>query len=598
MALGKMRPLDPMKVWAPSVLAQSIRADGGWREGFQHRRRRGDAAPYRVRKMSGRSECVRLRPPRPAIRNLRPTDGMRSYTVTTTPPALNNSAAIRPAGPRRSLPPSSSWPLYAPLFPSRPRSPKRSRMLRVSEIKLPLDHGPEALKSALLKKLRVAAPEADELHRVQARRRCAQEVGDPVRLYRGAEVVDEADVLRRVKNDPRVTHTPNLDYPGAVRAPSASFLRPVVIGAGPCGLFAALILAQAGYRRSSWSAARWCASAPRTLGGCGASRCSIRSRTCSSVKAVRGTFSDGKLYSQIKDPRHLGRKVLTEFVKAGAPEDILIEAHPHIGTFRLVTMVEHLRDIIEGLGGEYRFGSRVADLDIDEGRQVRGVVLASGERIATNHIVLAPGHSARDVFQMLYDRGVDIEAKPFSIGFRIEHPQSIIDKARYGRDDSRARRGRSTGWCITPRTDARSTASACVLAGRWCGDIRGRPCRDQRHEPVLAQRAQRQRRHRGRNHAARLSRARARRDRSPAQMGVARVRSRWTDLQGAGTARGRFPGAAAFDRTRRGDAIVSARRAPDQPVGLPAGFMRSTRSARPFPRSGGRSRALRWTMRC
>jgi uncharacterized FAD-dependent dehydrogenase len=149
-----------------------------------------------------------------------------------------------------------------------------------------------------------------------------------------------------------------------------------------------------------------------------------------------GTFSDGKLYSQIKDPRHLGRKVLTEFVKAEAPPEILTEAHPHIGTFRLVKMVENMRASIEALGGEYRFESRVTDLDIetkmDGSRQVRGVVLANGETLATSHVVLAVGHSARDTFQMIHDRGVYVEAKPFSIGFRIEHPQSLIDLARFG----------------------------------------------------------------------------------------------------------------------------------------------------------------------
>jgi uncharacterized FAD-dependent dehydrogenase len=149
-----------------------------------------------------------------------------------------------------------------------------------------------------------------------------------------------------------------------------------------------------------------------------------------------GTFSDGKLYSQIKDPRHLGRKVLTEFVRAGAPPEILTEAHPHIGTFRLVTMVEALRATIEGLGGEYRFESKVTDLEIETGadgrRRVRGVALKGCETIAADHVVLAIGHSARDTFRWLHDRGVHVEAKPFSIGFRIEHPQSLIDRARFG----------------------------------------------------------------------------------------------------------------------------------------------------------------------
>src|ERR1700742_2966472 len=306
-------------------------------------------------------------------------------------------------------------------------------MLRVSEIKLPLDHGADALKSALLKKLRVSAKELTHFavfkRGVDARKKSAIVYAYIV----DTEVADEADVLRRVKNDPHVTRAPDLDYPGATRAPSSPFLRPVVIGAGPCGLFAALILAQAGYRPIILERGK--VVRERTKDTWGLWRKSVLNPE-SNVQfgeGGAGTFSDGKLYSQIKDPRHLGRKVLTEFVKAGAPEEILTDAHPHIGTFRLVTMVESLRETIEELGGEYRFESRVVDLDLDDARCVRAVVLANGARIETNHVVLAPGHSARDVFQMLYDRGVNIEAKPFSIGFRIEHPQSLIDKARYGK---------------------------------------------------------------------------------------------------------------------------------------------------------------------
>ena len=336
-------------------------------------------------------------------------------------------------------------------------------MLRVSEIKLPLDHGPERLTSALLKKLRVSAKELTGFtvfkRGVDARKKSTI-------LYAyivDAEVSDEVDVLRRVKNDLHVTRTPNLDYRGATPAPRGTFQRPVVIGAGPCGLFAGLILAQAGYRPIVLERGK--VVRERTKDTWGLWRRSVLNPE-SNVQfgeGGAGTFSDGKLYSQIKDPRHLGRKVLTEFVKAGAPEDILTDAHPHIGTFRLVTMVETLRETIEALGGEYRFESRVADIELDDARRVHGVVLASGGRIATDHVVLAPGHSARDVFQMLYDRGVDIEAKPFSIGFRIEHPQSIIDKARYGRTIPQL--GAAEYKLVHHALNGRSVYSFCMCPG-------------------------------------------------------------------------------------------------------------------------------------
>ncbi len=178
-----------------------------------------------------------------------------------------------------------------------------------------------------------------------------------------------------------------------------------------------------------------------------------------------GTFSDGKLYSQIKDPRHLIRKVLTEFVKAEAPEEILTEAKPHIGTFRLVKMVENIRSTIESLGGEYRFQSKVTDLDIDQNRQIRGVILENGEHIPSNHVVLAIGHSSRDTFYMLKKREVYIEAKPFSIGFRIEHPQSLIDTARFGINAGNPILGAADYKLVHHASNGRDVYSFCMCPG-------------------------------------------------------------------------------------------------------------------------------------
>ncbi len=309
-------------------------------------------------------------------------------------------------------------------------------MLRLTEIKLPLDHPPEAIAKAAAARLGI--PAAELLSCTVFRRAHDARKKSNIHLVYSldVEVKNEAAILKRFANDVHVKPTPNIDYQFVASAPANLRTRPIVIGAGPCGLFAALILAQMGFKPIILERGK--VVRERTKDTWGLWRKSVL-KTESNVQygeGGAGTFSDGKLYSQIKDPRYLGRKVLTEFVKAEAPPEILTEAHPHIGTFRLVKMVENMRASIEALGGEYRFESRVTALDIvtdsSGHRTVRGVMLASGETIASDHVVLAVGHSARDTFQMLYDHGVYIEAKPFSIGVRIEHPQSLIDAARFG----------------------------------------------------------------------------------------------------------------------------------------------------------------------
>src|SRR3569832_745919 len=307
-------------------------------------------------------------------------------------------------------------------------------MLRLTDLILPLPHTPEEPPAAICKRLGIA-PQALVSHEIARRAFDARKKRNIQLVYAiDVTVKDAAGILARNAGDPKLKPTPDTSYRFVAKAPEGrSGLRPVVIGTGPCGLFAGLILAQMGFRPIIPDRGKVVRERTKDTWGLWRRSVLYPESNVQFGEVGAGTCSDGKLYSQIKDPRHLGRKVLTEFVKAGSPEDILTEAHPHIGTFRLVTMVESLRETIEGLGGEYRFGSRVADIELDDTRRVRAVVLADGSRIETNHVVLAPGQSARDVFQMLYDRGVDIEAKPFSIGFRIEHPQSIIDKARYGK---------------------------------------------------------------------------------------------------------------------------------------------------------------------
>jgi len=346
-------------------------------------------------------------------------------------------------------------------------------MLRLSDLALPLDHAPEDLEATICARLGIAA---EDLERVTLVRR-----GNDARKKHAIKLVytldlvlrDEAAVLARFADDQHVRPTPDTSYRFVTRAPEGwsenpDSERPVVIGAGPCGLLAALVLAQMGFRPIIIERGK--AVRERTKDTWGLWRRSVLNPE-SNVQfgeGGAGTFSDGKLYSRIKDPRHLGRKVLTEFVKAGAPDDILTEAHPHIGTFRLVTMVMSIRETIESLGGEYRFGTRVEDFEIvEEGkeRRVRGLHLSTGEFLPASHVIMAVGHSARDTFQVLHDRGVHIEAKPFAIGVRIEHPQSWIDKARYGPSAGNPILGPAAYSISHKASNGRTVYSFCMCPG-------------------------------------------------------------------------------------------------------------------------------------
>jgi len=337
-------------------------------------------------------------------------------------------------------------------------------MLRLTELKLPLDHPADALPPAICKRLGITA---DDLlgFTVFKRSHDARRKSAIVLIYQiDVELRDEAAVRARLKDDRQVLPTPDRAYRFVARAPADLQTRPVVVGAGPCGLMAGLLLAQMGFRPIIIERGK--AVRERTKDTWGLWR-EHRLNPESNVQfgeGGAGTFSDGKLYSQIKDPGFLGRKVMAEFVKAGAPEEILHLSKPHIGTFRLVKMVENLRATITGLGGEIRFNSKVERLLVDSG-QVRGIELADGERIAAEHVVLAIGHSARDTFQMLHDAGVYIEAKPFAIGFRIEHPQSLIDRARFGPHAGNERLGAADYKLVHHCANGRAAYSFCMCPG-------------------------------------------------------------------------------------------------------------------------------------
>ncbi|MDD5181234.1 MAG: NAD(P)/FAD-dependent oxidoreductase, partial [Gallionellaceae bacterium] len=278
------------------------------------------------------------------------------------------------------------------------------------------------------------------------------------------EVKNEAVLLQRLKNTPHISVAPDTSYHFVAQAPKDLTERPIVIGSGPCGIFAGLILAQMGFRPIMLERGKAVRERTKDTWGLWRQGKLDPESNVQFGEGGAGTFSDGKLHSQIKDPKHYGRKVLTEFVKAGAPEEILYVSKPHIGTFRLVGMVEQMRHTIEALGGEIRFQSRVADIEVEDGK-VRSVVLANGERIASNHVVLAVGHSARDTFEMLHRRGVYMEAKPFSIGLRIEHPQSLIDRARFGRNAGNELLGAADYKLVHHCANGRSVYSFCMCPG-------------------------------------------------------------------------------------------------------------------------------------
>ena len=306
------------------------------------------------------------------------------------------------------------------------------------------------------------------------------------------DALEKSLLAKHIKNS-HIQATPNMTWQPPVHAPAdwgkENHERPVVVGFGPCGIFAALVLAQMGLKpiviergtpvrqrtKDTWGLWRKHVLNPRSNVQFG--------------EGGAGTFSDGKLYSQIKDPRHLGRKVMQEFVRFGAPEDILFAAHPHIGTFKLVKVVEGLREEIIRLGGDVRFEQRVVDIEYSAhsyetssshamssggctsvNRQIAALRIqdyGTNETytLPAHHVVLALGHSARDTFTMLHRHAVAMQAKPFSIGVRIEHPQSVIDRARWGQHAGHPLLGAADYKLVHHAANGRAVYSFCMCPG-------------------------------------------------------------------------------------------------------------------------------------
>ena len=337
-------------------------------------------------------------------------------------------------------------------------------MLRLTDVKLGLNHGEDELKAAILRALGIPEPELLG-YRMRRRGYDARQSGEVLFVYTlDVEVKDEAALLKRFHGSRHLARAPDEIYRYPVQAPTNNKMRPVVIGTGPCGIFAGLSLARMGFRPIILERGK-----------------NVRERTKdvwdfwrdgrlnpeSNVQfgeGGAGTFSDGKLHTGIKDRGHHMRQILKDFVDAGAPDEILYISKPHIGTLRLVKVVEKLREMIIKLGGEVRFDSHVTDMVIENGA-VHGVTLVNGEVIVTDHVILAVGHSARDTFEMLHRRGVHIEPKPFSIGFRIEHPQQMIDVCRLGKHAGNPMLGAADYNLVHHGKNGRDVYSFCMCPG-------------------------------------------------------------------------------------------------------------------------------------
>ncbi len=348
-------------------------------------------------------------------------------------------------------------------------------MIRISELKLALDHTPDDLNALILQTLALQPSELAEWHIFKRSFDARKAQVRVVYIVDAtlAQPTQEASLLAKHAGNPHIVPTPDMAYRLVAQAPADLALRPVVVGFGPCGIFAALMLAHMGFKPIVLERGKKVRERTQDTWGLWRKHVLNPESNVQFGEGGAGTFSDGKLWSQIKDPRHLGRKVMEEFVKAGAPPGILVESHPHIGTFKLVKVVENLRAQIIALGGEIRFEQRVTDVLIEDsaqGRQLRGLTVldqATGQSYAmrADQVVMALGHSSRDTFAMLHERGVTVDAKPFSVGFRIEHPQSVIDRARWGRHAGHPSLGAADYKLVHHASNGRAVYSFCMCPG-------------------------------------------------------------------------------------------------------------------------------------
>jgi uncharacterized FAD-dependent dehydrogenase len=340
-------------------------------------------------------------------------------------------------------------------------------MIRITELRLPISHAPEALEEAILKRLNIQAQDLIQFDVFKRSYDARKNVALAFIYTVDLSVKNEEKLLKQFSNDIHIRPSPDMNYHFVAKASqlkNESFERPVVIGFGPCGIFAALVLAQMGFKPIVLERGKPVRERTQDTWGLWRKNVLNPESNVQFGEGGAGTFSDGKLWSQIKDPKFYGRKVIAEFIKAGAPEEIRYVAKPHIGTFRLVGVVERMRQEIIELGGEIRFSQKVIGFDI-QNDQITGVKIEGYPDLLAKHVVLALGHSARDTFEALYKAGVYMEAKPFSIGFRIEHPQSLIDKARLGPHAGNQLIGAADYKLVHHAKNGRAVYSFCMCPG-------------------------------------------------------------------------------------------------------------------------------------
>jgi uncharacterized FAD-dependent dehydrogenase len=338
-------------------------------------------------------------------------------------------------------------------------------MIRITELALPLDHPADALHKAIVERLKIKDTDLIEFTMFKRSYDARKKNSEIKFVY----IIDlkannEAKILARFKDDINVRPAPDTNYYPVAQAPADLNERPLVIGFGPCGLFAALTLAQMGFKPIVLERGKDVRRRTKDTWALWRNKILTPESNVQFGEGGAGLFSDGKLYSQIKDPKFYGRKVMHEFVRAGAPEEIMFVSKPHIGTFRLTGVVAAMREEIRALGGEVRFESKVTDFIIQDNR-IQGVVMADGEEIRSHYVVLALGHSSRDTFRKIHERGVYVEAKPFAVGFRIEHPQSLIDTARLGKYAGHPELGAADYKLVYHAKNGRAVYSFCMCPG-------------------------------------------------------------------------------------------------------------------------------------